>query len=461
MEVALSAIKIGKRHRKDLGDIPALAASIEELGLLHAIVVDDDLRLVCGRRRVAACKHLGWESVPVRVVSLDKLLLAERDENTIRKDFLPSEAVAIGEALEVYERKKAKERQREHGGTAPGKEKNTSEKISEVFVGESRQKVSAAVGMSHPTYTKAKAVVEAAKADPEAFGDLPKLMDDSGKVSQAHAELKRREKSQELAAKAEAVEQASGGKPLPWTIHTGDVLAVLRQIENASARLIFADPPYNIGIDYGAGKKSDLRSDSEYLGWCREWLTLCVEKLTPDGSLWLMISDEYALYLGAMLDDLLQRRAWIKWYETFGVNCANNFNRTSRHIFYAVKDPDRFTFNVDAVTRPSDRQTKYGDSRAAPGGKILDDVWNVPRLVGTSAERMPDFPTQVPLEITRRIVGCASDPGDLVIDPFNGSGSTGVAAVELGRRYVGIELSPAYASAARKRLTATGEKDAA
>ena len=459
MEAKLDKIKIGKRHRKDLGDIPALAASIAELGLLHAIVVDDDMRLVCGRRRLAACKHLEWESVPVRVVSLPALLLAERDENTIRKDFLPSEAVAIGGALEVYERKKAKERQRE-GGKKGGESKG---KALENFATPSRatDKMAQAVGMSRPTYEKAKAVVEAAKADPKAFGDLPKLMDDSGKVSQAHAELKRREKSQELAAKAEAVEQASGGKPLPWTIHNGDVLTVLRQIENASARLIFADPPYNIGIDYGAGKKSDLRSDSEYLDWCWEWLHLCAAKLTDDGSLWVMINDEYADNFGVMLKELLTRRAWIKWYETFGVNCANNFNRTSRHIFYCVKDAKRFVFNADAVTRPSDRQIKYGDSRAAPGGKILDDVWNVPRLVGTSAERMPDFPTQVPLEITRRIVGCASDPGDLVIDPFNGSGSTGVAAVELGRRYVGIELSPAYASAARKRLTATGKKDAA
>ncbi|MBX7071953.1 MAG: hypothetical protein K1X71_02295 [Pirellulales bacterium] len=106
--------------------------------------------------------------------TVDKLLLAERDENTIRKDFLPSEAVAIGGALEVYERKKAKERQRE-GGKKGGESKG---KALENFATPSRatDKVAQAVGMSRPTYEKAKAVVEAAKADPKAFGDLPKLM---------------------------------------------------------------------------------------------------------------------------------------------------------------------------------------------------------------------------------------------------------------------------------------------
>jgi site-specific DNA-methyltransferase (adenine-specific) len=97
--------------------------------------------------------------------------------------------------------------------------------------------------------------------------------------------------------------------------------------------------------------------------------------------------------------------------------------------------------------------TKYRDQRANPLGKILDDVWlDIPRLAGTHRERIPGFPTQLPVKLLHRIVGCASEPGDLVIDPFCGSGTTGVACQELHRRFCGIEASEEYAERARTRL---------
>jgi len=240
-----------------------------------------------------------------------------------------------------------------------------------------------------------------------------------------------------------------------WEILNCDVLEGLQSLfdRGVQARVAFTDPPYNIGIDYGKGKKADSLTDGEYMQWVREWLWATRDCLTDDGSLWVMINDEYAAEYAIVLKSLgLTIRSWIKWYETFGVNCSNKFNRTSRHIFYCVKDPKRFVFNRDAVTRPSDRQTKYNDPRAAEGGKIWDDVWQIPRLFGTAVERLPDFPTQLPLALVRPIVECASDVGDLVIDPFNGSGTTGAAAIETGRSYIGIELSETFASKARIRL---------
>jgi site-specific DNA-methyltransferase (adenine-specific) len=176
--------------------------------------------------------------------------------------------------------------------------------------------------------------------------------------------------------------------------------------------------------------------------------------LSDDGSLWVMISDEYADHFGLLLREAgLHRRSWIKWYETFGVNCTNNFNRCSRHIFYCVKNPRRFVFHTDAVSRPSDRQTKYADSRANPQGKLWDNVWCIPRLVENSRERLPDFPTQLPLALVRPIVLCASQPGDLVIDPFSGSGTTGVAAVAGDRRFLGLEKNRRFAEFACRRLS--------
>ena len=181
---------------------------------------------------------------------------------------------------------------------------------------------------------------------------------------------------------------------------------------------------------------------------------MCYEALAEDGSLWLMINDEYAadLLLVARDDIGLHFRSWVKWYETFGVNCSNNFNRTSRHIFYFVVDPKRFVFNETAALRPSDRQEKYGDTRAQSSGKILDDVWQIPRLTGTAKERIPDVPTQLPLELVSRIVQISSEPGDLVVDPFNGSGTTGVAAIRGKRKYIGIDASEKFIDIADKRL---------
>jgi len=233
----------------------------------------------------------------------------------------------------------------------------------------------------------------------------------------------------------------------------GDCLVKLPDITDA--RLILADPPYNFGVDYGEDGPDDARPVGQYLQWCREWITLCANALTDDGSMWVIICDEWAEHVARMLGDAgLYRRAWIKWYETFGVNCTNGFNRCSRHIFYYVVDPKNFVFNAESkyIRRPSDRQAKYNDQRADPAGKILDDVWTVPRLVDNAEERIPDFPTQIPLEITRRIVACASEPGDLVVDPFNGSGSTGHAALELHRRYTGIELGDYFWELATVRL---------
>lgn len=269
------------------------------------------------------------------------------------------------------------------------------------------------------------------------------------KLAKTAARVKKKKSQLHEAAK-------SAPKSPDWEIVEGDCGNVLKTLDERSVRLIFADPPYNIGIDYGNGVKADKLPGADYMQWAAEWIQDCRNVLTDDGSLWVMIGDEYAAeYCVALKAVGFTIRSWIKWYETFGVNCTNNFNRTSRHIFYAVVNPKKFIFNAEAVSRQSDRQAKYGDKRANPDGKIWDDVWQISRVTGTSDERIPDFPTQLPLAITRAIVGCASDAGDLVIDPFNGSGSTGVAAIELRRKYLGIEKSAEFCRLARMRLQGT------
>ena len=117
--VVINAISIGDRHRRDLGDIAGLAQNISARGLLHPIVINHDGRLIAGARRLAAAKVLGWTTVPVTVIDLEQIVLGEYAENAFRKDFSPSEMVAIAAALEPMEREKAKARQGERTDKHP------------------------------------------------------------------------------------------------------------------------------------------------------------------------------------------------------------------------------------------------------------------------------------------------------------------------------------------------------
>lgn len=238
-----------------------------------------------------------------------------------------------------------------------------------------------------------------------------------------------------------------------YEIMQGDCVQVLAGMPRDSVDLIFADPPYNQGVDYGNGANADRLSEREYRFWADLWIQACFCVLKPHGSCWILVPDEWAAHYDTAARALgLHRRNWIKWYETFGVNCRRKFNRCSRHLLYYTRNKTRFTFNADAVNRQSDRQAKYGDKRADPNGKNWDDVWSIPRLAGSHKGRIPGFPTQLPFALLRPIVGCASNVGDLVLDPFSGSATTGIAALEGERRYIGIELSEAFCELSRRRL---------
>jgi site-specific DNA-methyltransferase (adenine-specific) len=251
-------------------------------------------------------------------------------------------------------------------------------------------------------------------------------------------------------------------------ILTGDCLRLLAELPAGSVDLAFADPPFNIGYEYDVYE--DDRSHSDYLTWTERWLAAVRRVLAPTASFYVAIGDEYAAELKVRLDALgLTLRNWIIWHYTFGVHCKRKFNRSHAHIFYYVVDPRRFTFNADAIRVPSARQTTYADRRANPTGKVPDDTWVVrpqedgrffnpdsdtwfvSRVCGTFKERT-GHPCQMPEAVLERIIQVSSNPGDLVLDPFAGSGTTLAVAHKLARRWVGVELSPEYATAIRQRL---------
>jgi len=193
----ISAIKVGDRVRKDMGDLSGLAASMKTHGLLHPVVVKADHTLVAGHRRIEAARLLGCKAIAVTVVEVDDLLSAERDENRERKDFTPTEAVAIGKLIEEQERPRAVEAKRVGALRTSAKTSRADhgETPSSVARGPVRERAAAAVGMSAQKYTQAKAVVAAAEAEPEKYGDLPSRMDETDNVYGAHREMERRKDS--------------------------------------------------------------------------------------------------------------------------------------------------------------------------------------------------------------------------------------------------------------------------
>jgi DNA modification methylase len=249
-----------------------------------------------------------------------------------------------------------------------------------------------------------------------------------------------------------------------------DCIAGLQKLDAGVIDLAFADPPFNIGYKYDV-YRDDLRDD-QYLQWCSHWIGQVVRVLKDDGTFWLAIGDEYAAELKVLMqrEHHLVCRSWVVWYYTFGVNCKYKFSRSHAHLFHMVKDPQRCTFNTEQIRVPSARQLVYGDARANPRGRLPDDTWILrpqdlrdgftadedtwyfPRVAGTFSEREGFHGCQMPEQLLGRIIRACSREGEIVLDPFGGSGTTLAVAKKLKRRYLGFELSADYVERINARL---------
>ena len=250
----------------------------------------------------------------------------------------------------------------------------------------------------------------------------------------------------------------------------GDCIEGMRQLDEGTVDLVFADPPFN--IDYKYDSYHDQLSDDDYLNWSKSWLAEAKRVLKPDGTLWLAIGDEYAAELKVLMTRELglHCRSWVIWYYTFGVHCKKKFTRSHTHLFQMVKNPKQFTFNDAEIRVPSARQLVYADKRANPQGRIPDNTWilrpqDIPdsfgddesvcffsRVCGTFKERAGWHGCQMPEQLLGRIIRVSSNPGEKVLDPFLGSGSTMTVAKKLGREYLGFDISADYVEQCKKRL---------
>lgn len=242
------------------------------------------------------------------------------------------------------------------------------------------------------------------------------------------------------------------------SVYVGDCRNVLASLPQASVDLVFADPPFNWRIEYG--EWDDARPRGEYLQFTREWLDACIHVLKDSGSLWINIPDDSAAEIVMHLKARgLAMVNWCVWHFRFG-QCRNtNFIVSKVHALYFAMNHDRRVWNPDAILEPSDRAAIYGDRRTQetnqPGMRVPFDVWYGPnwgRIQGNNAERRPKHQNQLPEVYLERVIRACSNQGQLVLDPFLGSGTTCTVARALGRRSIGIEYSEDYAASAFERI---------
>jgi site-specific DNA-methyltransferase (adenine-specific) len=239
----------------------------------------------------------------------------------------------------------------------------------------------------------------------------------------------------------------------------GDALQVLgRRVADESVDLIFVDPPYNIGKKFG-NFHDQWPSDSAYATWCYGWLNLCIRKLKPTGSMYVMTSTQAMPYIDLHLRERLTILSRIVWhYDSSGVQAKSYYGSMYEPILFGVKDAKRYTFNTDAIkveARTGSQRKLIDYRKAVPAQynteKVPGNVWYYPR-VRYRMDEYEEHPSQKPESLMARIIQASSNPGDLVLDPFAGTFTTSAVAQKLGRRSIGIEQEEKYIAVGLRRL---------
>lgn len=226
----------------------------------------------------------------------------------------------------------------------------------------------------------------------------------------------------------------------------GDCIEKLKSFDDQSIDLVIADPPYNIGKDYGNG--SDRQEFDEYIAFTRAWLGECYRVLKPIGTIYVFVGFRYISYLFQILERELNMNFvnWISWHYTQGIGKTKGFSPRHDDILMFSKS-DTYKFNLDDVRIPQKYYRKVNNMRGANPG----DVWEISHIHYCQKNRQ-EHPTQKPEALIERMVLASSDENDTVLDPFCGSGTTLRVCQQLGRNSIGIELNNEYVEQIKVRL---------
>ena len=243
------------------------------------------------------------------------------------------------------------------------------------------------------------------------------------------------------------------------TIFQGDAIQVLQtEIPDGSIDLVFADPPYNIGKQFG-DLQDKWPSDEAYADWCQEWLLLCINKLKPSGAMYVMTSTQAMPYVDLFLRSKMRVMSRIVWsYDSSGVQARRYYGSKYEPILFCVRDPQNYTFNTEAISveaKTGARRNLIDYRKAIPKPyntkKIPGNVWDFPRV----RYRMDEYevhPSQKPEALLERIILASSNFEDTILDPFAGTFTTGAVAKSLGRKSISIDRVPAYVEIGLRRV---------
>ena len=245
----------------------------------------------------------------------------------------------------------------------------------------------------------------------------------------------------------------------------GDAVAELAKLPDASAQLVFADPPYFQVLDEAWDRQ--WASARAYLDWSLVWLTEAMRVLRDDGVLYccgqLGKREHTFLHLMSEATRRWQFHDLVTWDRVVGYNVRRDSFTPATELLLVLRKSDAVKFHKDAVREPYDAATiaqymkdpRYKDrearARYLEAGKFATNLWRIPSLKGNSKEKC-GHPSQKPLALLERVVLSATDPGDLVVDPFLGSGTTAIVAERTGRRWLGIEVDAKFCELAQSRI---------
>ena len=255
--------------------------------------------------------------------------------------------------------------------------------------------------------------------------------------------------------------KASALSDITDTIIHGDALNVIEYLPDAFIDLLIVDPPYNLNKTFNNTTFKQM-NDTEYAAYTENWILKVKRVLKDTASLYICCDWRTSLIIGSVLQRHFTVQNRITWQREKGRGAKRNWKNSMEDIWFATMSPKSFTFNVDAVKmrrkviapykvdgKPKDwQETEHGNFRDTYPSNFWDDIsipyWSMPENT--------DHPTQKPEKLIAKLILASSNPGDMVLDPFIGSGTSAVVAKKLNRHYIGIECESEYCALAQKRL---------
>ena len=230
-------------------------------------------------------------------------------------------------------------------------------------------------------------------------------------------------------------------------IITGNCLELLKEIPNESVDMTFADPPFNLKKKYT--NYNDSLEFKEYLDWCDEWISEMVRVTKPTGSIFVHNIPKWLSYYGKFLIEYANFKHWIAWNSPTAP-MGKSLQPAHYGILFYVKDIKQA--KIYELRMPHERERKssylrkdYGGKKAGihPYGPLVSDVWTDIHRIKHNKYR-DEHPCQLPIHLLERLILMVTDEGDIVLDPFMGTGTTAKAAKKLGRKYIGFDLNEEY-----------------